>query len=232
MTVADAMRSAAIKLVGRRPSAFFSASGNFEVELSDTVNDVAQEICQYRDWQALVKFHQIASLGNETEFDLPSDYDRMLLRSDLMQNDWLWGYEAVPDVNQFHYYKERGGGFFPGAWTLYDNKIHITPTAAAGAVAEFPYYSKNYATSPSGIPKAQFDNDGDTFFLPDRILTLGIVWRWRENKRLEGYEADRDKFILALDGYASRDKGSRIQTRNSSYMPSGVGVAWPYPLGG
>lgn len=231
MSVADAMRDASIAVGFGRKTVFFSASAPFEAELCYLVNEVAEEIMQYRDWQAMTKFHSIISDGTQTEFDLPTDYKKMLLDSELQQDDWLWGYQAVPDVNQFHYYQQRGTGFIPGAWTMYGDKIHVTPTAGAGTVAQFPYISKNYASEEGGATKPAFDSDSDMFFLPDRILTLGLIWRWRENKRLEGFDADQNKFILALDGYASRDKGSRVQRRNSNYMPSGVGIGWPYPLG-
>src|SRR3546814_5464552 len=49
----------------------------------------------------------------------------------------------------------------------------------------------------------------DTFLLPERLLTLGLVWRWRENKKLDA-TGDQEAFIKALDEYAAKDKGSRV----------------------
>ncbi len=73
--------------------------------------------------------------------------------------------------------------------------------------------------------------DTDEWLLPERLLTLGLVWRWRENKGLA--TNDQQAFIKALDEYGAKDSGSKVIARNSYSTPRlRTYTAWPYMLGG
>src|SRR3546814_1451607 len=80
----------------------------------------------------------------------------------------------------------RGFTGSPGGWIIYADKIRFSPPSASGAAATFPYISKRWArdAGTDGY-KAAFTSDSDTFLLPERLLTLGLVWRWRVNKKLD-----------------------------------------------
>src|SRR3546814_15691620 len=98
----------------------------------------------------------------------------------------------------------RGFTGSPGGWIIYADKIRFSPPPASGAAATFPYISKRWArdAGTDGY-KAAFTSDSDTFLLPERLLTLGLVWRWRENKKLAA-TGDQEAFIKALEKYADR----------------------------
>jgi len=218
--------------MGQKPTTFFGSSQKFEIELTDLVNEVAQDVAKYQDWQALVKKASIAGDGTTTAFDLPDDYDRQLVRSD-MQNgqSWFWGYQRYNDINDFYYLAATGFNPLPGGWILVDNQIQFAPAPGASSTAIYPYVSKNYARDPNTATlKSAFTLDTDEFLLPDRLLTLGLVWRWRENKKLDS-TGDQEAFAKALDEYAAKDQGSRIYRSNGSRFRSGVGYAWPWTLG-
>src|SRR5687767_7070227 len=98
------MQSAAIRLMGQRPTTFFGGQGNFPMEIADLVNEVATDVAKYQDWQALVRIATVPGDGELTAFDLPEDYDRML-QSAAMQDlqSRFWGYGAFTDINSFLY---------------------------------------------------------------------------------------------------------------------------------
>src|SRR5690554_4513606 len=102
MTVGAAMQSAALRISGTRPASFYGNSQQLAVELCDLVNEVAQDVASYQDWQALTKVATLPVDGLTTEFDLPSDYEAMLLASNITDlSNWFWNYFHVTDVNQF-----------------------------------------------------------------------------------------------------------------------------------
>lgn len=223
MAVRDALQKAAIRLVGQRPTTFFGASGQTELELTDLVNEVAEDIAQYHDWQALVRLASINGDGSE-EYPFPDDYDRMMLDSDVQDpNAWFWGYFRYDDLNAFVRDKSFGPMPTPGGWIIYGGNIHFYP--APTQAATFPYISKNIVLDTSTAPKEQFEADTDTFRLPERLLTLGLVWRWRENKKLDA-AGDQEAFIKALDEYAAKDGGSKVQRYGSSGRRLAVGRAY------
>lgn len=225
------MQSAAIRLLGQRPGAFFGGSGTFEMEIADLVNEVAIDIAKYQDWQAMTAFATLTVDGVQTVFDLPADYDRMLLDARIQQaTSWFWGYQRVTDLNEFEWLKNIGWGMYPGIWVMYANQLHFTPAPAQNAT--YPYVTKNYAIDAgTQAPKAAFTSDTDAFRLPERLLTLGLIWRWRENKKLDA-TGDQEAFIKALDEYAAKDRGSRVYRSNSRRFFPGVRFAWPFSLGG
>lgn len=231
MTVLTALQSAAIRLVGQRPSTFFGASGTFELELTDLANEVAADVAKYQDWQALIRLGTVTGDGTLTEFDLPDDYDRMLVNADVVDlTSWFWGYHAFTDLNAFLYAEARDFNAAPGGWVIYGNAIRFSPAPASAITATFPYITLNWAIDISTAGKPAFTADTDSFALPERLLTLGLVWRWRENKKLDA-SGDQEAFVKALDEYAAKDKGSRVYRKNARRAFPGTHLAWPYELG-
>jgi hypothetical protein len=231
MAILAAMQSAAMRLMGQRPSVFFGSSNKFEQEIADLVNEVAIDVQKYDDWQALTKIHTIVGDGVTTEVPLPADYDRQLVDSAIQDTvNWAWGYQHLSDINDYIYRSTHGFEPYPGGWIIYGNRMHFTPAPRAGASAVFPYINKNYATGSTGTPKASFTMDSDSFLLPERLLTLGLVWRWRENKKLDA-SGDQEAFIKALDEYASKDRGSSIYRTGRTWRRGNFSVAYPWPLG-
>ena len=231
MTVLAAMQSAAIRLAGRKPTTFFGSTVPFDVELCDMVNEVAKDIAKYQDWQALVSLATITGDGTTSEFDLPSDYDRFPVTAAVQDtSSWAWGYRAYGSLDVFLYEEERGFQAAPGGWIIYGDKMRFSPVPANLATARFPYITKNIVLDISTAPKEEFDADTDSFRLPERLLTLGLVWRWRENKKLDA-TGDQEAFIKALDEYAAKDSGPKVIRRNGRRGLYGTHLAWPWALG-
>lgn len=231
MSILPALQSAALRLYGRRPNQFFGSSEQFEAELCDWANEVAHDISQRNEWQALTKVQTFSGNGEVTEYDFPADYDRQLLRSDVVtSNSYPFGYFHIPDINEFLAVKQAGFTGYPGVWTIYGGKMHVSPAPGAGVHSHYPYISKNWAKDANGNPKDQFTADTDSFVLSNHLLTLGIVWRWRENKKLD-YTADLEAFNEHFSLEAAKDKGSRIIRRNSRLMPYNTYPAFPWSLG-
>lgn len=232
MSILPAMQSAALKLMGQRPAVFFGSSQRFEQEITDLVNDVAEDILKAADWQALTRVHTLTGDGAETEFTLPDDYDRMLLVADVQDvNSWLWGYYPFFDINAFLFAEARGFQPWPGGWIIYADRMRFVPAPATGDTATFPYLSKNYARDSATLEgKPAFTQDTDDFLLPNHLLTLGLVYRWRENKKLDS-TGDQEAFDEALGQYTAKDKGSQVYRRGSRFRFPGTYQAWPWALG-
>lgn len=237
MTILQAMQSASIRLVGEKPQVFFGSSETFELEIVDLINEVAKDICQQADWQALTKIRDIAGDGTTEVFALDDDYDRQLVVTDIQDTaSWFWNYQHVENMNNFIFYKNRDFGLIqPGIWSIFGNAINFFPAPATGATATFPYISTGYARfDGAAFTSPAFENDTDTFEIRggERLLTLGLIWRWRENKKLD-YTGDQEAFATLLDQLAAKDKGSNVYRDNSRTLTGRLNtrVAWPFELG-
>src|SRR3546814_4966915 len=87
MAILTALQSAAIRLIGRKPSTVYGASGTFEMEIADLANEVAQDVAKYQDWQALVRVANITGNGEVEEFALRSEEHTSELQS-LMRSSY------------------------------------------------------------------------------------------------------------------------------------------------
>lgn len=207
MAIADAIRSAVLRTNGTKILEVFSADDQVGNEMADLSNEVAADIAASHQWQALTKIAAITGTG-QTAFDLPTDYDRMLTGSGLQDaSSPFWGYDHIlyPDE-----WVQRLNDGYTGAlkgWIILGGQLQFNP-APSGTV-NFPYISTYWARAEDGTPKDEFTADNDTFFLGDRLLTLGLIWRWKEMKGLE-YAEDMQNYETALSQKQLRDGGPRI----------------------
>lgn len=229
MAILSAMQSAALMLIGRKPTGFFGVAEKFEAEIADLINEVAEDVARYQDWQSLQTSATITGNGVTTDFNLPADYSRMLKDSEIQSASFrFWGYFRYDNINDFD--RDRALGFraSPGGWIITGDKLRFNP--APTGISSYPYITANWAKSAGGTAKPQFDADDDTFVLPERLLKLGLIWRWREMKKLDA-SGDQEAFIRALDEYAASDGGSRVYRYNGRRSFPGTHTAWPWPLG-
>lgn len=232
MTVLSACQSAFVRLVGRKPTTIFSSPDQMEIEMGDLSTEVAIDIMKSADWRALTKIHTLAGDGTATAFPLPADYDRMVLGQDVEDgNNWLWGYTAVYDLSEWIRITTSGfTAITPGWWIILDGQMQFSPAPASDAEAVFPYISNLIGRTAASAPIAAFTQDSDSFVLEDRLLTLGLIWRWKAQKGLE-YAEDMATYEAALSQAQARDKGSSVIRKGWGNRRPGSYPAWPWPLG-
>jgi hypothetical protein len=218
--------------VGRRPTTIFSSPDQMEIEIADLATEVAVDIMKTADWRALTKIHTLTGDGTETAFALPSDYDRMVQGQEVEDgNNWLWGYSSVTELSDWIRITSSGfSAITPGWWIILEGEMQFSPAPTSGADAKFPYISKNVGRTLSGDAIAAFTTDTDSFVLDERLLTLGLIWRWKAQKGLE-YAEDMATYEKALSEAATRNKGSRVIRKGWPSRSPGTFPAWPWPLG-
>lgn len=216
MSVGSAIQSAILRCIGTRPLEVFASSQQECIEMADLVQEAATDIAKSHDWRDLTKIHTINVAGVEA-VPLPSDYDRMVIASEVDDPaTWFWGYHPFETVNDWMRF--RNGSYqllTPGGWIILAGEMHFFP-APSGA-ATFPYISNAWARTEAGVPKDRFDADDDTFVLSERLLTLALVWRFKESKGLE-YAEDQSSYDIALAQEQVRDKGARVLRSPRRFM--------------
>lgn len=227
MSVLTALQSASVRLNEGKPQAFFSSAGAFEVEVCELATETAVAIMKAHDWRKLTTLATATGDGVTTAFDLPEDYDRMVLGTEVHSASWAtWRYAQAPTLDFWHDLQTGLTTLDPGFWIILGGQMQFYPALPSGEEARYYYVSKHIATG-----KAAFTSDEDVFLLDDRLLTLGIIWRWRALKRMD-YSEDMANYEVALEEAIARDKGARVLY--GGRRPSGfrnVRVAYPGNLG-
>lgn len=232
MTVLSAAQSAMVRMVGRKPTTIFGSQDQMEVEIADLATDVAVDIMKSHDWRALTKFETLVSDGVTAAFPLPTDFDRMVMAQNVHDGlNWMWGYTAVDDIDEWIRITTSGFiGLTPGWWIILDGQFQFSPAPTINGEAKFPYISNNIGRSATDVAISSFTKDDDSFVLEDRLLTLGLIWRWKAQKGLE-YAEDMASYEEALSQNSARDKGARVLRENRRFGPFSASYAYPWPLG-
>lgn len=223
MTVLSVCQEAAVKLNQSQPASVFSTTDPFAAELALCAKEAAEAIVEAHDWQKLITLATLSGDASTLAFDLPTDYGRMLKKADVHSATWQGSmFRAAADLDDWLYLNDAGFSGSPGTWVIFGGQFRVYPAMATGETARF-YYISNVIVTGS---KTAFSADSDSFLLSEKLLRLGVVWRWRSNKRME-YAEDLKNFEIALSEETGKDKGSKILKIGRRRTPSDVTIAYP-----
>ena len=119
--------------------------------------------------------------------------------------------------------------FVVNAWTIYAGQMNIKPALATGVTAKYFYQSNLIVAPNSGSNKIAFTADDDSFRLDERLLKLGIIWRWKELKG-QSYAEPMADYEELKERLVARDRGSRMLRIGRVRMPSDVTTAYPQAI--
>lgn len=209
MTVLSTIHNVSAVIALNKPSVVFSSTEREHFELQVLANSCARYIAQDYEWQALKARGLISGDGASTSFPLPLDYDRMLKEGELWSDRLQSPLTHIVSTDHWLSLDIRSFQTVTGAWTLLNNEIAVKPAPATGETISWYYLSSRWARGNDGGAKPAFTADDDAFRLPESLLELCMIWKWRANKGLpfaqyqDNYEDEKEKRIAA-------DKGSRI----------------------
>jgi len=118
-----------------------------------------------------------------------------------------------------------------GECTQYGNQLQTWPVQGAGIILHFGYMNANCVNLASGGVGPRFLSDNDTFVMDERLLKLGLIWRWKQGKG-GSYAEDMDTYEDALGMVAGSDVPSPIIVgRYPVSRNAAIGYPWEAPTG-
>jgi len=208
------------------PSAVASSTDRELVELFAVANTLAERIARGHEWQVFSRIETITGDGSTEDFNLPSDYDRMLLKAQLWSSSLETALTPISDLDRWLELDVQTFDFVINAWTIYGGQMHVKPALATDVTAKYFYQSNLIVAPAAGANKAAFTADDDVFRLDEELLKLGMIWQWRANKGVP-YAEDMANYEQLLARLVARDKGSRMLRIGKVRLPSDVTVAYP-----
>ena len=183
-----------------------------------------------------VTVQQMFELANEEGDDLMRSFDWQILRSEwtfdatatTVQAGWL-----PPDMDHFVFGTQFDrttrrrvlGPITPQlwqaiqaqpqlnrvflAWIQRGGQVLVTPTPTAGDVVAQEYITENWCESADAVPKPAYTADTDTALISERLIRLGVRWRFLSAKGLDYSEAFRTYEIQKQIAQA-RDGGNDV----------------------
>ena len=211
-----------------RPSTVVSSTDQQVRQLYAFANEEGDELARGFAWQILLTQDTFTTVASPTQSAaIPADWlsfvpDSMWNRSltrpvfgPISPQDWQIIQANGPLGTIDSYFRVRGGNFL------------ITPTPAAGNTIAYEYVSLNWCADNGGTPKSSYTADNDVARLSERLISMGIRWRFKAAKGLD-YAEDMATYEREKAIQQAKDKG--LQTVSLSrpayelpgpYIPEG-----------
>ncbi|XUM19750.1 hypothetical protein ACRAVF_18975 [Bradyrhizobium oligotrophicum S58] len=235
MTILSVCQDAAVELNRAQPTSVFTNTDPFAAELRLAAKKTAESlIAEEHDWRDLTFLATCQGDASTTVFPLSTvapGWERMIKDVKLHSLRFRTAtFRPARDLDEWLFIKDNLLVGSPGNWVLLNGAVQIFPPMPTSDTARFYYISNQYAYSAGGVAQSSFLADTDTFALPEKLLQLGIIWRWRANKRLE-YAEDLKNYEIAKASAMGKDKGSQAIVVGRQRASRANDVAYPVRLG-
>lgn len=169
------------------------------------IQQATDDVFERHDWRALVAFERFMTVAGPQQLGaLPSNYARMA------QGHTMWNLTRDEEVAgpldpaTWTAIQRQSGAYLGGYWRFIGNDIWIYPAPAAGDTLQFEFITRNTIIGADGTAKDRWSADTDRSILPESLIMLGAVWRWKSAKGF-AYAEDLSNYERQLERLASND---------------------------
>ena len=163
-----------------------------------------KELTDRFHWQGLTQEASFTTVAQESQGSLSTiapGFSRLLNDTFYDRTDRTHIYGPLNAQDWQHEQGTNGTSAYD-RFRIRGDLLLLYPAPAAGHQIAFEYVTKNWISGD----KDAFTADGDTALLDEELLTLGLVWRFREAKGFDYAEAFR-KYEVRLANAQARDGG-------------------------
>lgn len=200
---------AACKRIGiLSPNAAFGSTDQQIIQLVSLCEEEGQELAARYPWQALqyeATFTTVAAQVQTAVAAVTTGFNYIV-------NDTIWNRtlrRPVYGPNSEQEWQQKKAIQLNGpfnSFRIIQDAINFYPNPAAGQTCAFEYITKNWITTSIAGVSSVWTNDADTPKLDDQIIVLGLIWRWKQAKKLD-YAEDFAKYERRVMDATTRDAG-------------------------
>ena len=198
-----------------KPTAVISNTDEQIIQLLEIAQEEGEELASRFPWSKMVfqNTFTVAASQDQGLFNstivTAGDYDYMIPETFWNQTTTV-PFQGPLSVQEWETRLALGvTGPFP-AWLERAGRMYLNPTPTLGTeTGAFEYKSTFWCESSGLTGQAKWAADSDIGRLDERIMSLGVIWRWKEQKGLSYGENFTKYEKRVLDAYA-RDGGRPI----------------------
>lgn len=194
------------------PSVVMSSADPQVVQLLALLNEEGQTLADATNWQALVTSASFVTVATEIQGLMSA----IAPGCKFVVNDTIWNqslrFPVFGPLSPQRWAQQKAM-FYQGPWNqwrLFDDAIHFVPTPPAGQTCTFEYVTKNWVSGGSDT----FTADIQTALLDEQVMTLGLIWRFRQAKGLD-YSADLEKYTRRVADLIARETPKPVLNMDS-----------------
>lgn len=214
------IQSASQRMGLTSPTYAAGSSDLIVLQMFALLNEEGQELARRYPWTALQNEGTFATLAAEDQGAVSAIASGL----NYIINDTIWNRSLRRPVfgpRTPQEWQQSKAFAINGPWSSYRIKgghLYMYPTPTAGQSCYFDYLTKNWATDSTGVTgKEALTVDTDLVLLDDNLLTIGLIWRFKQAKGLE-YAEDYNKYERQVLDAMARDGGKdRLSLTNTKY---------------
>lgn len=222
MSLLSIAQKVAPRLGLRRPPAIIGSTDQTAQMLLELANEEGDELSRFHDWQSLVMERTFTTLAQveQTNALIAADYDRLPHNVEIWNRSLNARYAGPTPQRIWQQLQQGVSAGIAGWWRVIGNQLMIYPAPAADQALTFEYLSKNWCQSATGTPQSEFLADSDIARVPERLMILGIRWRWKAARGF-AYGEDMETYEREKEKAAANDRGTgRIRGGQSDFVTS------------
>jgi hypothetical protein len=215
------------KIVGiTAPNAAISSSDQQIKQMVALLNREGKALAARIDWEALKTEATFTTVAAETQ----DDVETLAPGYKYIHNHTIWNrtlnlpvYGPLPDYE----WQSQKASNVSGPYSQYrirGGNLLFIPAPSAGDTCAFEYQSRYWVRdSGSTTTRASYTDDTDVARLDEDLITLGLIWRWREAKGLS-YAEDFAEYERQVADAIARDGTKPVLRMESGDREPGVMV--------
>lgn len=163
-----------------------------------------KDLLKDHDWSVLNTVRNFTATGVTPEpTEPPSDFSNFTANSVIWNTSRLWQLSGPVEPQTWERNTIFNSNPVPQIWRMLGGKLAIFPNVATETM-RYEYISKNWIAVMGGSTYAEkWANDTDTSRIPEDLIELSLIWRWKRAKgldfgeELENYERAKESAIGA-----------------------------------
>ena len=194
------------------PSAIASSTDGTAQQIMAIANTELRALSEKFNWPQLRTEYEFNTVVDQTEYSWPADF-RFLAWDGVFDTTEYYRVRGSTPLREWNRWVHGllGQLNFKRFLSAYDSNgdpvIQFSPApAAVGTLVAF-YFTNEYARNDTGDSIAKYASDADVSKIPERLVELGVKWRFRRAKGLD-YSAELAEYNSDVASQYARYLGS------------------------
>lgn len=192
------------------PSAVVTSTDPQVLQMLALANEEGKELAKRGRWQNLTQEATFTTLAAESQGAITTiagaDFGYIL-------NDTIWNRDLKRPVfgplsaSVWQQLKAQSNQGPFNQFRIRGNTLRFIPAPTAGQTCAFEWQSKNWCqNSGATVTYSAWNADTDVGLIDEDLMTLGLIWRWKEAQGLD-YAEDFAKYERQVADALGRDGG-------------------------
>ena len=208
MSLLTSVQTACRRLALAVPSAVIASTDTQVQQLRALADEEGQELASRCQWNILDLEATFTTVATPADMVTVAPGFRYLI------NETMWDRteNCIIKPISAQEWQEVNSNTYTSPFTrfrIWQGAIYFYPDLAAGHSIAFEYMSKNWVTLAAGGTADAWAADTDTGLLDERIMTMGLVWRFKQVKGF-AYDEDFKKYEALVADAMARDGSKGI----------------------